>query len=112
VCLIGDVSACWIDTAGPLFFAALIGESMRCCAGILLYFLLKMAANVVSALIVSYPTVIKGTSGCGCLRASAISLAAIMSLSAEESCGIGELRGKNSKVSTMHSLAVDVMYIF
>jgi hypothetical protein len=37
------------------------------------------------------PTVLKEKSGCVCLRASVISLAAIMSLSMEESCGIGEL---------------------
>jgi hypothetical protein len=112
VCLIGDVSTGWINTAGRLFSAALIGESMRYGDGVLLYFLLKMAANVVSAFIVSSPTVLKGKYRFGFLRASVISLAAIMSLSVEESCAIGELCGKNSKVSTMRSLAVDVIYTF
>jgi hypothetical protein len=91
LCLVGDVSTDRTYTAGRLFSAALIGGSMRCYAGLLLYFLLKMAANVVSALIMSSTTVLKVTSGCGCLRASAKSLAVIMSRSAEESCGIGEL---------------------
>jgi hypothetical protein len=47
-----------------------------------------------------------------CLRSSVISLASIRSLSADEICGIGELCRKNSKVSTMRSLAFDVMYKF
>jgi hypothetical protein len=71
-----------------------------------------MADNVVSAIIVSSPTVFKGISGFGCLRESVISLAAMRSLSVEESCGIGELYEKNSKVFTMRSLDVDVIYTF
>jgi hypothetical protein len=102
--LIGDVSTGWINTARRLFSAALIGEFMSFGAGGLLYFILKMADYVISVVILLYPTVLKGTSGCGCLRASVISLAAIISLSVEESCGIGEICGENSKVSTMRSL--------
>jgi hypothetical protein len=55
-----------------VFSEALIGESIMCCAGLLLYFLLKMADYVVSAVIVLFPTVSKGTSGSGWLRVSAI----------------------------------------
>jgi hypothetical protein len=39
----------------------------------LLNFFLDMAANVVSAVIVSSPILAKGTSGWGCFRASVIS---------------------------------------
>jgi hypothetical protein len=89
--LTGDVSTGWIRTAGRLFSLALIGESMSSGAGGLLYLFLKMAATVVSDVIVSSPIVEKGTSGWGCLRASVISWAAIRSLSVEDNCGIGEL---------------------
>jgi hypothetical protein len=112
MCLTGDISTGWISTAGRLFYAALSRESMSSGAGGLLYLILKISGNVVSAVSMSYPTVLKGTSGWGCLRASVISLVAIRSLSMEESCGIGELCGENSKVSTMRSLAVDVIYIY
>jgi hypothetical protein len=81
-------------------------------AGGLLYLFLIMADNVVSVVIVSYPTVLKGASRCGCFRASVILLAAIRILYVEESSGIGELCWKNSKVSAMRLLAVDVIYTF
>jgi hypothetical protein len=43
---------CWMSTAGRLFYAALIGESMITGDEGFLYLFLKMAANVVSAMIV------------------------------------------------------------
>jgi hypothetical protein len=112
VCLTEDVSTGWISTAGRLFYVALIGESMSCGAGGLLYLFLKMAANVLSAVIVASPTVFKGTSGWGYLRESVMALAIMRIISVEDSCGIGELCEKNSKVSTMRSIAVDVIYTF
>jgi hypothetical protein len=89
--LMGDVNTGWIRTDGRLFSAALIGESMSYGDGVLLYFLLKMAANVASAVIVSSPTALKGTPGCGCLTAYVVSLDVIRSPSVEESCGICKL---------------------
>jgi hypothetical protein len=94
------------------FSAALIGESMITGAEGFLYLFLNMDANVVSDVIVSSPIVEKVTSGWGSFRASFMSWAAIRSLYVEEICGIGELRGKKSKVSTMPSLAVNVIYTF
>jgi hypothetical protein len=46
----------------------------------------------------------------GSLRASVMSLAAIKTLSVDEICGMGELLGGNSNVSTIRSLAGDVIY--
>jgi hypothetical protein len=45
----------WMSTVGRLFYVALIGESMINGAEGFLYLFLKMADNVVSAVIVSSP---------------------------------------------------------
>jgi hypothetical protein len=88
VCLIGDVSTGWINSAGRLFFCGLnlgVNEVLHW------NMVVRYFENVASAPIISSPTVLKGKSGCGCLRTSAISVAAIPNLPVEESCGIGEL---------------------
>jgi hypothetical protein len=79
----------WMRTAGRLFSAALIGESMITGAEGLLYLFLKMADNSVSAVIVSSPIVEKVKSVWGCFRASVMSWDAIRSLYVEEICDIG-----------------------
>jgi hypothetical protein len=54
---------CWISTAGRLFYAALIGESMITVDKGFLNLFFNMAANVVSAIIVPSPIVEKGMYG-------------------------------------------------
>jgi hypothetical protein len=56
-----------------------------------LNFFLKIVANYDNADNVSSPIAANGTSGCGFLKASVISFAAISNLSMEEIFGIGEL---------------------
>jgi hypothetical protein len=49
---------------------------------------LKISASAVSAEMVSSPTWVKGTSGCGCCNAFGMSLDAMSSLSVEDNWGI------------------------
>jgi hypothetical protein len=49
---------------------------------------LKMSASAVSAEMVSSPTWVNGTSGCGCCNAFDMSLAAMSNMSVEDNCGI------------------------
>jgi hypothetical protein len=112
VCLIGDVSTGWINTAGRLFSAALSGESMRAGAGVLLYLILKMSANYVSAVILSSPTIewnirmwmFEGICHIiGCHKES---------VCGEELWHWRVVWGKKPKVSTMSLLVVGVIYTF
>jgi hypothetical protein len=81
-------------------------------ASVFLNFLVKISAKVARADIVSSPMVAKGTSGWGCFKASVMSWAAIRIRSVDDICGMGELGGENSSVSTMRSLAFTVIYMF
>jgi hypothetical protein len=73
LCLVGDVMICWISTAGRLFYAVFIEEYIITGAKGFFNLFLKMTANVVSVVIVSYPIVEKGTPGWGCFKASVVS---------------------------------------
>jgi hypothetical protein len=55
------------------------------------------------------PIVVNGTSGCVFFKASVMPFEAMSNMSGDDICDIGELLGKNSKVSTIISLAVDEM---
>ena len=89
--MIGDTNGGGAVTSGSLVFAFLLGARGTTGATVFLNFLVKMSANVASADIVSSPMVAKGTSGCGCFRASVMSWEAISSRSVDDICGIGEL---------------------
>jgi hypothetical protein len=108
----GEVRIGWDKTAGFLFSAALAGAFENPGAWTFWNSLFKISASFVSAAIVSSTTCANGTSGWGFFNALDMSLAAMINLHVEDNCGIGELWGKNSRVSTMRSLAVSEMYTF
>ena len=89
--LIGDIKGGGIVRSWSLVLGFLFAAAGETGADPFLNFLVKMADKVARAEIVSSPMVAKGTSGCGCFRASVMSWAAINSRSVNDICGISEL---------------------
>ena len=63
----------WLDQSFWLFIFASFGAIVIACTGCLLIFFVKMAANVLSAVVVSYLIVAKFTYRWGCFKASVTS---------------------------------------
>ena len=72
LCFTGDVSTGWTRSPGCLFYLV-FGAFFVACTGVLLSFFMKMAANVVSAVIVLSLIVEKFTSGQGGFKLSVMS---------------------------------------